>query len=901
MIQKKNKFLLFCLLFGLLVLGGCGKQNTDDTTEPTTAPTDPLQQTESNTGTVVPYVIQTDTSSLDESYSISDTLFGLFLEDINFAVDGGMYAELVKNRSFEYGTIATQQEKHGWTMTDLSGQLEFSVVDGLADNSCLNENNPHYVMLKNNLSDVQGIYNRGYLDGMSVTVGTDYIFSIYLKAPEGYNGDVLVSINTKENEYATGVVSGLTNEWRKYELTLTPSAADSPTGTVLSNVRLTVMIEPGSTVCADMISLLTTDTYKGTKIRRDIGEALEKLEPSFLRFPGGCVIEGKDEESMYSWKDSIGDGLSFDINGETTVGDVAIRPQGRSIWTGTGNHPYYTTYGIGFYEYFELCDILGCMPLPVLNAGMTCQVQSPKYIVYDVTSTKFKQCVQDALDLVEFCRGDASTTWGSVRIAMGHEEPFDLKYIAIGNEQWQTEYFQHYQKFEEAFLAAAQENPELYGDIELVVANGTSSGDSCGWDYVEFKASEITTLVDEHYYEAPSFFFSNTNRYDSYDRSLNAKVFLGEYASQSNTLESALSEAAYMTGLEKNGDVVELACYAPLFGNKTQNQWTPDLIWFDTDSVYGSINYYVQQLFAVNSGLTELPTTADASALSESFELSGKVGLGTWQTKAAFDNLTVTDNVSGEVLYSCTFDESAVLNNDGYSINEGEWEISDGRLVQNNTAAPFDTNTGDAIYVGDTTWNNYTLTVEAEILSGAEGFLIPVCVENSDNNIFWNIGGWGNTVSCLQIVSSGAKSGQVSGTTKTLKLKHNQVYTLKVVVNGTNIQCFIDDKKYVDYTYEVPKPIYESAVVAENGDLIIKLINTLDTPVSFATTLSDFDSSAFEAQASVTVLAGSKLSDTNTFKEPDKVVPSETSIAVSAEFSYEAPAYSLSVIRIKKK
>lgn len=902
MFHKTNKpLLLFCLLLGLCLAGGCKAQSSDDNTEPTASPTEALQPENGSGHTTIPYVVRTDTSSLDASYSISENLFGIFLEDINFAVDGGMYAELVKNRSFEYGTAAAQQEKHGWTTTELSGQLSFTIADGSSDGSCLNENNPHYAILTNTLSEAHGIYNRGYLDGLAVTCGTDYFFSVYLKALDGYTGDVFVSINNKDTVYASGTISGLTDEWKKYELVLTPTERSVAAGTVFdSNLHLTLTLSTGS-IGVDMVSLMTSDTYQDTVVRKDIGEALEALQPSFLRFPGGCVIEGRDLESMYSWKDSIGNGLTFEVNGTTTVGDVAARPQGRSLWGGTNTHPYYTTYGIGFYEYFELCEALQCMPLPVLNAGMTCPIQSSNYVVYPVTSENFKQCVQDALDLVEFCRGDASTEWGRVRIAMGHEEPFALKYIAIGNEQWQSEYFQHYKEFENAFLAAAEENPELYGGIELIVANGPSSGDTVGWDYVEFRASELTTLVDEHYYESPSFFYSNTHRYDSYDRTLGAKVFLGEFAAKSNTLNAALAEAAYMTGLEKNGDVVELACYAPLFGNMTQNQWTPDLIWFNNQTVYGSVNYYVQQMFSVNRGITELPTTLDISSVSEEFTLSGSVGLATWQTKAAYDNLLVTDNLTGETLYSCTFDDASVLTADGFDIHKGSWAVTDGRLVQSNTAAPNDANTGDAIYIGDSSWSNYTLTVEGEILAGNEGFLLPICVQSEDDNIFWNLGGWGNTVSCLQIVSDGVKSGQITGTIRNVTLKHNQVYKLKVVVEGNHIQCYLNDMKYIDYTEEAPALVYESAVVAENGDLILKLINTSADPVSFATILEDFDVSAYESTAAVTVLAGNSLSESNTFREQDKLVPTETTLTAAKEFTYEAPGYSLSVIRFRKR
>ena len=546
----------------------------------------------------IAYRVNTDINGLDESHRISDTLFGIFLEDINYAVDGGMYAELVKNRSFEYGMEARDAQKHGWESTNEA--VAFSVQDGSGDGTALNENNPHYAVVENSgassVSPTEGISNKGFLEGIAIEEGTSYDVSFYAKSDDGSVDQVSVTLFNEDGAvYDEKTVEGISDQWQKYETTLTASA------TANRKVRLAVKI-PAGTACFDMISMMPQDTYKGLPIRRDFGEYLEALNPKFLRFPGGCVVEGRDEESIYSWKDSIGGGLSFAVNGETTVGDVAVRPQGKSIWQGSAANPYYTTYGLGFYEYFAFCEALDCMPVPVLNAGMTCEIQSPFYTVYDTTTEEFAQYVQDALDLVEFCKGGADTKWGTVRIAMGHEAPFALKYIGIGNEQWQSEYHEHYREFVKAFEAAAASDPELYGDVELIVANGTAFDSTEGWTYLSQNPDGITTLVDEHYYQPPEWFLANTHRYDDYDRSAQAKVFLGEYAAKANTLDAALAEAAYMTGLEKNGDVVEMACYAPLFSHEKLNQWVPDLIFYSNDGIFGSANYYVQQMYGNNAG-----------------------------------------------------------------------------------------------------------------------------------------------------------------------------------------------------------------------------------------------------------------------------------------------------------
>lgn len=576
-------------------------------------------------GNGITYRVNISLEGLDESQRISDTLFGLFLEDINYAVDGGMYVEMIKNRSFEYGIEARDEQLHGWESTNEA--VEFSVHDGSEDGTALNENNPQYVVVQNSglssVSPQEGISNGGYLEGIAITQGASYDVSFYCKSEDGSVDAVYVTLYNEDGTvYDEQVVEGISDQWHKYETVLT---ADT---TANKDVRLAVKI-PAGEACFDMISMMPQDTYKGLPVRKDFGEYLEALNPTFLRFPGGCVIEGRDEESIYSWKDSIGDGLAFEVGGENTVGDVAVRPQGKSIWQGSKANPYYTTYGLGFYEYFELCEALGCMPVPVLNAGMTCEIQSPFYKVYSIADEEFKQYVQDALDLVEFCKGDGSTTWGAVRIAMGHEEPFELKYIGIGNEQWQTEYHQHYKQFVKAFEEAAKTNPELYGDVELIVANGTVSASEDGWNYLILNPDSVTTLVDEHYYETPEWFLANTHRYDSYDRDAQAKVFLGEYAAKANTLEAALAEAAYMTGLEKNGDVVEMACYAPLFSHAKLNQWVPDMIFYSNDGIFGSANYYVQQMYGNNAGdyslESELTGAADLTLYESAVDADGDV------------------------------------------------------------------------------------------------------------------------------------------------------------------------------------------------------------------------------------------------------------------------------------
>lgn len=510
LLKKLKQITAFSLV--LMMLSLCACNDNSSTAEKETSKTeDETKKNNVNANDSKPIVnntlsydlnIDTDTSVLDESYDISEILYGIFFEDINFAIDGGIYAEMIKNRSFEFDELAKDGAKCGWGTGD---NVTFEVVDGSSDGTCLNANNPHYAIIENSGSDFSGIRNRGILSGMSLVEGKEYRLSVFVKGLDGYTGSVKVVLCDQvdlSKVYGEGTIEKVTGEWWKYTVTIKSSE------TVNSGVRCHIQIGQGK-VALDMVTLFPVDTYKNREngLRADVVEYLAALEPKFIRFPGGCVVEGKTYESQYSWKDSIGNGMEMTINGEKTVGDIAVRPQGIDIWAdlnGKHDDPYYMTYGVGFYEYFLLCEDLGALPIPILNAGMLCPIQSPNYHAYDIDSDEFKQYVQDALDLVEFCKGDASTKWGAVRIAMGHEEPFELKYVGIGNEQWQSEYYAHYKEFVKAFDQAAIDNPDLYGDIELIVANGPVSGDRYGWNSVEANGGlDYAALVDEHYYQTP--------------------------------------------------------------------------------------------------------------------------------------------------------------------------------------------------------------------------------------------------------------------------------------------------------------------------------------------------------------------------------------------------------------
>lgn len=863
--------------------------------------------------------------SIDASaclHEISDLLYGIFIEDINFAADGGLYAELVQNRSFEFTSLASGDEKHAWK--DI-GEVTSTVVKN-DTTGCLNENNPNYMVLQNASDAPAGTANTGFLDGMAVTQDAEYLFSIYARGLDGYTGAIHVDLMSGAESIASGTIGAVTPEWTKYELTLTSSETAS------ANVSLQVTIDNGS-IAIDMVSLFPKDTYKGREngLRKDLAEKLEALEPAFLRFPGGCVIEGATLATAYDWKASIGvgpDGEPLLFNG--TYGDVAARRQGQNIWTDeratNDKYPSFMSYGLGFYEYFLLAEDIGAIGVPVINCGMCCMGQS-NGAGPAVGTEEFEQYIQDALDLVEFCRGDASTKWGAVRIAMGHEEPFALKYIGIGNEQWGSDFYRRYRAFVDAFAEAKAANPELFDGIELMFSAGVDDGDS-GIDYMaayeeaarwlaenpDKTISDFAGAIDHHYYNSPSWFLNHADYYDEKNYSRDTagmtetkfgggiNVFLGEYAAQSNTLQAALAEAAYMTGLERNGDIVKMAAYAPLFGNLTATHWAPDLIWFNNHTSTCSVNYYVQQIFAKNAG-NALLSSALTGADIEDETLSGAVGVATWNTSATFCDLKITDNATGALLAEESFSEDEL--SERWTLpSDGIWTISDGALLQlsSTTNTGLYGNIGTAAYFGDAGWTNYTYTLTATKNSGQEGFLIPFAVHGTDNNYFWNIGGWNNTVSCLQQVEGGSKSGQLAGTVKSCRIDTGRAYELRIVVTDTNVKCYIDDELYIDY--ELPETTnaesYQVVGTDENGDIIIKLVNVTGAPKTFAIDIAGADD--IDPAATLDLVAGTSLANDNILGQPEVVTLETTEVSgAGSRFNYTAPMYSVSVLRLHRK
>jgi alpha-L-arabinofuranosidase len=559
---------------------------------------------------------------------IPKTLFGLFFEDINFGADGGLYPERVKNRSFEF-----PNPMMGWKQLDRGdpkGQLY------VYDQGSVNDTpNSHYLRIKTSAGNKGfGVVNEGFR-GVGVEKGAEYRFSVRARKVDGSPAALRVEVEDGQKNLGKTEVSGFTNVWKTYTATLRSNDT-------AEKARVNLLLEGVGTVDIDLVSLYPKDTWlrRPNGLRSDLVKLLKEMKPGFLRFPGGCIVEGRTLDQRYQWK--------------TTLGDLDERRLIINRWNTEFNWrptpDYYQSFGLGYYEYFLLSEDIGAEPLPIMNCGMACQFNSSELAPLE----DLDHYIQDAIDLIEFANAPVNTKWGRKRAEMGHPKPFNLKMIGVGNEQWGPQYVERYEAFAKALK-------QKYPNIQLVTSAGPSP-DGERFDFLWAKMRELNAdLIDEHYYMAPKWFRDNATRYDNYPRT-GPKVFAGEYAAQSvgvaspdnrNTWECAMSEAAFITGLERNSDVVRMSSYAPLFGHVDAWQWTPNMIWFDNLRSYGTPNYYVQKMFSVNRGTRELPLLMDGSAKNGQQELYSSAALdeGTGELIVKVVN---TGSAAQDVIFSLT-------------------------------------------------------------------------------------------------------------------------------------------------------------------------------------------------------------------------------------------------------
>ncbi len=504
--------------------------------------------------------------------NVNPNMIGLFFEDINYGADGGLYGELLENRSFDFFPTMEFDDISPLTAWGKVGDCIFES----RTESPMNDINPQYAYIKGDKGE--GIFNRAY-EGIYLEEGKSYDFSMYV------SGETKLDITLKKGDvvFAEACIE-TSGEWSKYECTLTSNKT-------VYDALLYITFDEAGECDIDMTSLFPRDTFMGRRngLRRDMAEALKNIKPGFVRFPGGCIVEGTVLENRYRWKDTIGKIEERKINwNRWQDGNVGVTA-----------HDYFQSYGLGFYEYFLLCEDIGAEPLPVLNCGMACQYKTGECVPMD----ELDEYIQDAIDLIEFANGDPETNkWAAIRAEMGHSEPFNLKYLGIGNEQWEENYFERYEAFQKVIAP-------MYPDIKLITSSGPfAEGKEFdkAYEWLKDKKADFAYAVDEHYYVKSEWMFENADRYDNYDRD-GVKVFAGEYAChigdnqpKPNSLEAALSEAAMMTGFERNADVVVLASYAPLFARVGYTQWHPDMIFVNNHEIMLTPSYYVQAMYGNN-------------------------------------------------------------------------------------------------------------------------------------------------------------------------------------------------------------------------------------------------------------------------------------------------------------
>ena len=542
---------------------------------------------------------------------IQSTMYGIFFEDINFAADGGLYGELVKNRSFEF-----PQTLMGWQAFGC-----FDVKDDGPFERC-----PHYVILSDpgHKERRSGLVNEGFF-GIGVEKDEIYRFSVWAKAPKG---DAAISVQLidensmeEEQQFVEKEINISGSEWKKYSVTMTSPKKDK-------HAKLRIFLKGTNSVALEHISLFPVNTFKNREngMRRDLAQALADLKPGIFRFPGGCIVEGTDLATRYQWKN--------------TLGPVENRPLNGNRWEHTFDYRYYPdyfqSYGLGFYEFFQLSEDIGAEPLPILNVGMACQYQNWNDESAHQPIDELQPYINDCLDLIEFANGPADSKWGKIRAEMGHPAPFNMKFIGVGNEQWGEFYYERLKPFVAAIRAK-------YPDIKIVGTSGPVPEDKPdntyrfedGWKAMKAQKAD---LVDEHYYRNEEWFLTHGLRYDTYDRK-GPKVFAGEYACHGegkkwNHYEAAILEAAFMTGFERNADVVHMTTPAPLFSHVDGWQWRPDQIWYDNTDMFKTVSYYVQQMYATNAGTNVLSLTMDKKPVANQ---AGQNGLF---ASAAFDSKT---------------------------------------------------------------------------------------------------------------------------------------------------------------------------------------------------------------------------------------------------------------------
>lgn len=790
--------------------------------------------------------VEIGVDAAQKGHTVSPTLYGIFYEDINHAADGGLYAELIRNRSFEDNA----RTPDSWQVVGQgSGQAKMLLVSKNMLNSA--QHNALQVNFNGKVSAPSGIANQGFW-GINAVQGRTYRLSFWAKGK--LKGKLKASLTSKDGktEYASATIEEkLTSKWQKFSTVLISNASDP-------KACLQITSEGKGVVTFDVVSLMPpTFRNRANGLRPDLASMLYDLHPKFLRFPGGCFVEGQESpDNAFRW--------------ERTIGPIETRPGHKNV-----NWGYRTSDGMGFDEYLQLAEDLGAKPLFVVNVGLWHGGMTPV--------DSLQPWIDECLNALEYANGPVTSKYGALRAKNGHPAPYNIEYLEIGNENNQPDprqqsdhYYDRFKKFKDAVLARYP-NMHLIGNVA-----------AWGTDSPKWESGESVELLDEHYYRSPSWFADNFHKYDSYSRQ-SSKIYIGEYAvtqgfGNHGSLRAALGEAIYMMGMENNSDVVRMASYAPIFANVNDLKWRPDMIQFDSDRAFGTPSYYVQKLMADNIGTRILNVTMNYpyQNIDEAEKLKPdtlRCGVGSWGTEASFRDAKFTA-VDGK-----TVSDEQITN------IRGEWQNVNGETRQ----------TSDAdgcirLNTKATKADEYTYEVKARKDKGAEGFLIIFNYKDADNYCWLNLGGWGNTQHAIEQVVDGAKSqaATTSGSVET-----GRWYDVKLHIVGDSIYASLDGKPL--FTTKLKggdfSGVYSSATYDEKtGETIVKVVNAKRSPTTARLDLKGVNPTA----ATVVRLSSKSGKDENSLDDPTHVYPTTESLSPQGnELQVTLPANSLNIIRVK--
>jgi Alpha-L-arabinofuranosidase len=799
--------------------------------------------------------------------AVSPSMYGVFFEEISHAGDGGLYAELVKNRSFEelempdgytakgdrliprqvhnHITGKVENQTFEWTMEPVPG-WKLNAETKVASMK-LTKENPKFATAPNNVkisitdgSKPVSIVNEGYW-GMGIAAGARYDLRTIIRPSADYKGKVLVKIVSKTGAVlASSELKGLTaNKWNDLKTVLMAQSKDS-------QASLTLEFKGKGTIWLDYVSLFPESTFRNRTngFRPDVANMLVGLKPGFMRWPGGCVVEGVTAGNRFEWK--------------KTLGDPAARSGEYSTWG------YRCSYGFGYYEYLQLCEDLGAKAMFVSSVGLGCQFR-----MADATpQEEIQQHLQDCLDAIEYALGDGKTTWGAKRVAAGHPKPFPLKYVEIGNENWGPEYEKRFDIF---YAAIKAKYPQL-----TLISNHDMSGTG--------KIAK-TDMVDPHWYVAPEFFYRNAKVFDSQPRG-KFTVYVGEYACNNNVgagnMTAALSEAAFITGMERNSDLVKMASYAPLFENNNKRNWSVNLIWLNSNQVMGRSSYYVQKMFSDNRPTYNVTSNiVEGKAIPEAIK-PGSIGFGSWATQVEFKEIKVRQG-----------NKITNLNASDFTGGKGEWKTTDGVLSQTSEQAP------TRSICKKINENDYTLEFKARKTGGKEGFFVYFCLaDQSKSGFAFNIAGWNNSATAVERIADGNNVG-AAGERVNQTLETNKWYDVKIVVTPSGATLYMDGKLITAYVNKTePRQFFASGYDEATGEVVLKVVNASNAP--YAVNFNLEGSKNVKSTGKVITLKADSGNDENSFDNPKKIYPTESMTdSFGKNFDYTFAPNSLTVLRVK--